>query len=129
MRWAAVSIGVLILLFAGYWAVMHLVLAPSCRDQIVHEASSPDGSYVADVLERECGATTRTEWVVMLRKRSDRFRPDDYHEWVFTSDHRQRIETDWADSTHLVIKSERSDQSPNPVPSWRSVRIVRQTLR
>jgi hypothetical protein len=45
----------------------------ACKDEVKGEETSPDGRFVAGVLERNCGATTQYADFVAIRKSDERW--------------------------------------------------------
>jgi len=79
---ARVSIGVIVCLGIGLacaaavWMVASWSMFGPCSDTILSEAASPDGSWVATLFERDCGATTYYSTQLSLRPATKRFKPD-----------------------------------------------------
>jgi hypothetical protein len=65
-----ITIAVALPLIPVFWAML-LHFDPPCGGQLIEEQRSPDGHYLAAVMERNCGATTRYVEHINLR-RADR---------------------------------------------------------
>jgi hypothetical protein len=67
-----ISLAVALPVAVLFWiAVMHF--DPSCGEEIKGEQRSPDGRYVAVLMERNCGATTRYVEHINLRRTDRKF--------------------------------------------------------
>jgi hypothetical protein len=65
-----ITIAVALPVIPVFWAML-LHFDPPCGGELIEEQRSPDGHYVAAVMERNCGATTRYVEHINLR-RADR---------------------------------------------------------
>ena len=74
-----------------------------CGNELIQEATSPDGDYVASVFERNCGATTQFIRGVSIRSSEDRFDPDDFDRWVFSTRGQPKLEVSWQGEKHLKV--------------------------
>jgi hypothetical protein len=128
-RWLARLILAAVLIIIVRFAVVYIALTPVCGNTVVKEMVSPDGKYVAVVFDRDCGATTSFERIVMLRQRSDKLNPNDYQEWIFTAPRQPQVEISWANSTRLVIRSNSSGESNKPADHWRDVQIAMDSMK
>jgi len=96
---------------------------PMCGEEIGVEKTSPDGLYVAQLMIRNCGATTRYVDHINLRSTASKFRPDFwsgavYEGEVFTSSDYGGDRFCWSRPHRLSIGY------PNlPMRSWRDVTI------
>jgi hypothetical protein len=77
-------------------------LAPTCSDDIVTEARSPDGAVVATVYVRNCGATTYWATHVSLRDALENFDPDK-QESVAIVDGRDVVRVEWLNRERLLV--------------------------
>lgn len=67
-----ISLAVALPLVAIFWiAVMHF--DPSCGEEVKEEQRSPNGRYVAVLMERNCGAATRYVEHINLRQIDGKF--------------------------------------------------------
>src|ERR1700690_1413447 len=67
-----ISLAIALPLGVMFWiAVMHF--DPSCGEETKEEQSSPDVRYVAVLMERNCGATTRYVEHITLRRADRKF--------------------------------------------------------
>lgn len=81
-----------------------LTLLPSCSpcsDAFKSKAVSPDGSLVANVYERNCGATTDFSSMVNVQSASDKFHPDEG--LLFVAKGRYVLSVSWTGSRTLLV--------------------------
>ena len=71
-----ITIAVALPLIPVFWAML-LHFDPPCGGELIEEQRSPDGHYVAALMERNCGATTRYVEHINLR-RADRNFPSGF---------------------------------------------------
>lgn len=94
-----------------------------CGNQVLSEAISPDGQYVATVFERNCGATTPYIRVVGLREATASFDAERDVDWVFTMHEQSNVVAIWDSERELEIRSEEKHDKPTQRPKWRDVEI------
>ena len=77
-------------------------LVGDCADNVKSQSVSPDGRYIARLVERDCGATTDYSTVVDLRLSSESL---DSHQdnWILTMPGRHSITLTWQGNTELMI--------------------------
>jgi len=75
--------------------------ACACDDEVLSELRSPDGKYVASVMERNCGATTDYVSHVTVRPSDSMMRQGDD---VLVVEYRQDIRLAWEGVDHLVVE-------------------------
>jgi len=73
-----------------------------CEDQMISEATSPDGILVATAFVRNCGATTDFSSMVSVHKKSDGFRDD--RDIIFVAKGRHDIAANWNGPNTLSIR-------------------------
>jgi len=98
---------------------------PSCKDKVLQEKPSPNGSTIAAFFERNCGATVSPTYHVALRDAAKTFDPKDETSVVFSKKHMDTIGMSWKDETALVIRTEapKSEIFLKQV-EWKTVRIT-----
>lgn len=97
---------------------------PDCGDEVLSEAPSPSGKYIATVFERDCGATTDYASIVSVRDSSADFDGDDEESYVFTIDGRYKIDIQWDDERELVVTGlKASEDIVVQLEVWRDVKI------
>ena len=74
-----------------------------CSNEVLAVAHSPDGTYVATVIERNCGATTRFVRVVEVHEYGDGLDFDELDDAVYVIESTGTIPIRWDDETHLAI--------------------------
>lgn len=102
--------GALLLMFAAL-TLVYLHLRPRCSDQVVSEATSPDGRWAAAVMEARCGEESPFLTHVNLRPANDPIksgffsgRNDAGEVFLLEQDAQSAaMELKWIDSTHLAI--------------------------
>jgi len=107
----------------AYFYARSLALFGGCGNDILAEAVSPDGAYVAAVFERNCGATTPYYHVVSLRLRADRFDPEKQSAWVFEVRDRPTVRVSWTGNRQLSIVRNSAREATLQLQSWEDVRI------
>jgi len=85
---------------AGF--ALYNLLASLCGDEVLAVAHSPDGTHVATVIERNCGATTPYVRAVFLHEYGE-FDLDDKDDAVYVIESQGKIPIRWDDETHLAI--------------------------
>lgn len=98
---------------------------PSCKDKLLQEKPSPNGSTIAAFFERDCGTPASTTFHVALREAGKTFDPKDETAVVFSKKHMDAIGLSWKDETALVIKPEapKSEIFLKQI-EWKTVRIT-----
>jgi hypothetical protein len=76
----------------------------SCGNRLIHEDKSPDGTMVAALFERNCGATTPYSYHVSIRRKDDRFDPENMDARVFSVRKHRQIDVSWRNHKQLVVK-------------------------
>jgi len=90
------------LLLGGGLGVAACSRLVQCEDTVLAESPSPDGSIVAVVFERDCGATTAKNTQICFRKRSEAHAPKAVKGFVvFESAERPRLQ--WTSERRLRI--------------------------
>jgi hypothetical protein len=109
-RWQRWLIGMAILVvvaWGGYWVVAVYALSRSqtdCSNEVLQEAMSSDGKYIATAFERNCGATTPFARIVGVRSGRSRFDSESTDEWVFTVEGQPDIQLTWMAPERLTIR-------------------------
>jgi hypothetical protein len=88
---------------------------------------SPDGTYIATVFERNCGATTPFVRVVSLRASTANFDADKTDDWVFTVEHQPAIVLHWDAQLHLSVAYPRGADLGTQRDVWKDVSISYET--
>ena len=110
IRWPRWLIGVAVLVVAvwgGYWMVAVYALSRSqtdCGNEVLQEAVSTDGTYIATAFERNCGATTPFVQIVGIRSGGSCFDSENTDEWVFTVEGQPGIALTWTAPERLTVK-------------------------
>ena len=89
------------LIAVAYMAIASF-LGDWCGDEVLAVAHSPDGTHVATVIERNCGATTPYVRAVFLHEYGE-FDLDDKDDAVYVIESQGKIPIRWDDETHLAI--------------------------
>ena len=101
-----ITIAIALPLIPVFWAMV-LHFDPLCGEELIREQHSPDGRYVAVLMERNCGATTRYVEHINLR-RADRKFPSGFLDGtikdgeIFTLENRDgggSVEFEWVGTT------------------------------
>lgn len=79
-------------------------MGPECGNVVLGEYISPDGKKVASLFERNCGATTSLAQIVTIRDSGSAFKGNNTEDFIFIMRGQQKIEIQWENSIHLVIK-------------------------
>jgi hypothetical protein len=96
---------------------------PLCGNELLSEARSPDGRYVAAVFERNCGATTPYVRIVSLRQAGDEFDSDQDSDWVLTTRNQPNVIAQWDGNAKLRVSSEGTKDGTRR-SQWRDVAIA-----
>ncbi len=94
-----------------------------CTVDHLGESKSPNGMYVANIFERNCGATTPYVRVVSLRHIESEFDQDEYDDWVFTLHGQSDIHIKWVKNTELQISYSATGDAPTKRTEWGAVTI------
>ena len=93
-----------------------------CAEEVLSRQPSPDGRFVAEFVEIDCGATTDYQSVVILRSAGEQAT-------VLSMKYHQSIHLTWQGSEALLIEYHRcrGDKGPfqieGALDTWRSVRV------
>lgn len=121
--------GVLIKLFGILTSIVLIGCGePLCENNLVHEVSSPEKTYVTAVFTRECGATTPTIHVVSLRSESEPLNMEDSNQWVFTAHGKSQVNVEWSEQSKLLISYMTEDRSPTKKSGYENLTINYQLL-
>jgi hypothetical protein len=82
-------------------SVVWLLSCNPCRDTVRSKVSSADGKLVANVFERNCGATTDFSLMLNVQNSSAKFRPDDG--LVFVAKGRYNLSVAWTRRRSIVV--------------------------
>jgi hypothetical protein len=94
-----------------------------CGNDILQEAVSPDGQFIATVFERDCGATTAFYRIVSLRKAKHSFNSEAKDDWVFHIKYQPKIKLSWTSGDKLSIYYGEGGRQPIMEPAWNEVKI------
>lgn len=94
-----------------------------CDVESISESKSPNGEYVANVFERNCGATTPYVRVVSLRHADSEFAPDEDDDWVFTIHGQSDVHVSWIKNTEVQISYSATGDTPTQRTKWEKVII------
>jgi hypothetical protein len=94
-----------------------------CGNDIIQEAISPDGQFIATVFERDCGATTPYYRIVSLRKAKRSFDTEAKDDWVFNIKWQPEIKVLWTSHNNLSIYYGGGGSEPIMASSWKEVKI------
>jgi hypothetical protein len=97
--------------------------ADLCGNELVTEAASPDGRYIATIFERDCGATTPHISVVSLRLSGARFDPEEDKDWVFTIHGQSDVKVLWVADRNLKITYSGTGDQPTQRRKWKDVTV------
>ena len=87
----------LLVICSGIW----LGSCNPCGDTVKLRVPSPDGQLVANVYERDCGATADFSSMVNVQRSSDKFRGDEG--LLFVAKGRYRLSVAWTGPRTLLI--------------------------
>jgi hypothetical protein len=107
LRWLVGTAVLLVAAWGGYWAVATHALSRAlteCGNEVLQEATSTDGQYIAAAFERGCGATSPYTRIVSVRAGRTRFDGEKRDEWVFTVEGQPDIRLMWTGPDHLTVK-------------------------
>jgi hypothetical protein len=124
-----ISLAIAIPLVLMFWmAVMHF--DPSCGEEIKEEQRSPDGRYVAVLMERNCGATTRYVEHINIRPANRSFSTSFFagtttEGEIFTLEDRNGgpVQFEWAGKT-LRVHYPADGRIVRKQPNWNDVDIA-----
>ena len=95
-----------------------------CSNEVLAVAHSPDGTYVATVIERNCGATTPYVLAVTLHEYGDGLPADLDDNAVYVLEHGGTILLRWDNATHLFVGLSRVHGPPfRRSPCWRNISV------
>ena len=98
---------------------------PLCGHELIKEASSPDGKYIAAVFESDCGATTPFTRQVLLRERGAPFSGDNQKDVVFRVKQKEDIEVRWINAEHLMVRRfPNKDAIFKELGDWHGVKVT-----
>jgi hypothetical protein len=95
----------------------------SCDDTVKGSFTSPNGTYIATVYERDCGATTDFTTHVNLRTKSAGFKGG--RNVVFVSEGKHAVGVEWQNDTTLRIECAdcAEDEIYGRTTSWKNVAV------
>lgn len=115
-------IGVFCIIAAGCFG-------PVCGNVVLEESISPDGKKVASLFERNCGATTNYVQVVIIRESESSFEGNKTEDFIFTMTGQQKIEIQWENANHLVIKRpSNANDIFKELKSWEGIEVSYRNL-
>jgi hypothetical protein len=121
----SIAIGAVVLAVVGVSLLLHF--DPLCGEELVMEKPSPDGRYVAALMNRNCGATTPYAAHINLRLANSQFHAKFFdgtitegEVWVSSKYSGTRF--CWSSPNRLEIGYLASDFSPTP-RSWHDVML------
>ena len=118
------SVSVKIILMIFVFVIGCLPLA-DCSNDILIEAVSPNGKYVATLFERNCGPTTSYVRIISIRKNKEVFDGDKDASYVFIMSKRHDIKIYWQDSEDLIISRPAiSDYIFKELKEWDGIQIA-----
>lgn len=130
MRWVRWLVGTAIavaVLWGGYWAVATYALSRAltdCGNEVLQEAYSTDGQFLATAFERGCGATSPFARIVSVRGSGKPFDGEDREKWVFTIEGRPDVRLTWAGPKHLTVKYGGGGRVVRQAVVWNGVTIA-----
>jgi hypothetical protein len=96
-----------------------------CAHELVKEAQSPDGKYIASVFDSDCGATTPISRQILLRKGGIIFSGDNQDGVVFRVKGKRDVEVRWVDGEHLMVRrSPNKDDIYKEMGDWHGVKVT-----
>jgi hypothetical protein len=98
-------------------------IEPLCGNDILEDALSPDGQFIATVFERDCGATTPFYRIVSLRKAKRSFDPEAKDGRVFDIKGQPEIKLSWTSGDKLSIYYGGGGSEPIMASTWKDVKI------
>ncbi|SFD87056.1 hypothetical protein SAMN05428977_1001127 [Nitrosomonas sp. Nm166] len=94
-----------------------------CSVEPISKNKSPTGKYIANVFERDCGATTPYVRVVSLQETDSEFNPEEVKNWVFTIQGQSDIHVSWITKNELQISFSFTGDTPTQRSAWKNVTI------
>ena len=94
-----------------------------CSNDVLNEAVSPDGKYIATAFIRSCGATTDFSPQVSLRPVGQKLAGVGN---VFVGNHSDKIHVVWQSSTQLVIRTDAA--SVRLAANFQDIKIVKENF-
>lgn len=94
-----------------------------CSVEPISRNKSPNGKYIVNVFERDCGATTPYARVVRLQDTDSEFTPEEVKNWVFTIHGQSDIHASWITENELHISYSFTGDMPTQRPTWKNVTI------
>jgi hypothetical protein len=92
-------------------------------NDILQQAPSPDGKYVAIFFERSCGATTPFVRMVSLRLFDEAFSNDKAANPVFSIVSEPNVNLIWSGPRRLSLVSSQCDENSLRHKTWRDVEV------
>lgn len=131
-------VGTLAVLAVVFFVGCNMLLDSMCSNQVISQAKSPDGSFVAVAFQRDCGATTGFSTQVSL-----------YRTWlprgnssgnVFVSDTNRgeapsgigggpEVNLKWQSANELIISHHAKARTFLTEPQWGSVKINYENIK
>lgn len=97
--------GMFAVIWAGCWISTRLgFVGPKCHSEVLQEAVSPDGRYVATAFEHDCGATARYVRIISVRWSQASFDAENENRWAFIMEGQPEVRLSWTKSTDLTVK-------------------------
>ena len=96
----------------------------TCDNSVVSELASEDGSSVATIFERSCGAPSPKVTVVAMRAASDKFNPERHKDWVFTIHGDTVVEVEWDGNGRINVSYTATGDSPTMREEWGGVQVI-----
>ena len=121
--WGIALSALAVLAIGAYYYARSLALFSTCGNDVLAEAPSPDGAYVATVFERNCGATTPYYRVVSLRPRTIKFDPEEKSGWVLEVRNRPEVKVAWTAARRLSIINSSVGETTMEFGRWKDVEI------
>jgi len=104
--------------------VAGIVLGSCCANEVHSESVSPDGRYIASVIERNCGATTDYVTAVQIRGARSAFSGRTWDD-VFRVGGVATVRLSWDGSNHLLVaRPHRPSQTFAASSTWDDIRIT-----
>jgi hypothetical protein len=103
---------------------------PLCGEDVLSEETSPDGRYIAVLMQRGCGATTPFVEHINLRAAGSNLHPDFFDGTITQGEvftlgrkHEGRVRFEWLGPRRLEIIYPDSEQSFNHKDVWQDVHV------
>jgi hypothetical protein len=126
--WPLILAGLLVAGFLTYHYFLSAALSSGCSNNVLMQAASTDGRYVATVFEMNCGATSPFLRVASIRLQDAPFDAKDDKSWVFVTRDRPTVKILWSDQRKLTVVVDGYSSTPpeQRVRSsrWEDVEIV-----